>query len=191
MTHTAHPWLRSGQQLSRAGWAASLAHQHAVAMARHARAVQAAQAWPAPPDDAAADDDRCAGAGRPWRCAVVDWPGRLADPGGPPEAGRMPDRAGSSPGPPVPARARRAASDPLQARMAEPTRTAHARLVPARHLHPVMAVQAVRGQRPSRPAHQRRLRAVAAAAAAATDRWRHTAPAFAPDQRSIRPSLSI
>ena len=55
-----HTALRSWQQHSRAGLAASLVHQPALARTHHAQAVQLAQALLALPDGEVSDDDRCA-----------------------------------------------------------------------------------------------------------------------------------
>ena len=122
MTDAMHTALRSWQQHSRAGLAASLVHQPALARTHHAQAVQLAQALLALPDGEVSDDDRCA--------AFVVGHLNLAD--------ALTEMA-------LPTQARQCLLDAfaqLQAWAGEPARPAGAPVHAGRHLHHLLAALA-------------------------------------------------
>ena len=131
MTGDPHTLLRSWQQHSRAGLAASLAHQPALALVHHTRAVQDARSLLALPDGEVADDDRCAafvvGHLNLAECqAELDWPA---------QARHCLDAAAA-----------------LQAWMAEAGRAAGVPLLAGRHLHQLLAALALLPALPTLPA---------------------------------------
>ena len=128
-----HTALRSWQQHSRAGLAASLAHQPALALVHHTRAVQDARSLLALPDGEVADDDRCAafvvGHLNLAECqAELDWPAQARH--------CLLDAAAA-----------------LQAWMAESGRAADVPLLAGRHLHQLLAALALLPALPTPATH--------------------------------------
>ena len=130
MKEAANTLLRRWQQHSRAGLAASLAHQPALALAHHTQAVQVAHALLAEADVAdVADDDRCA--------AFVVGHLNLAD--------SLADLD-------MPTQARECllgAAAALQTWLGEPARAASAPLLAGRHLHHLLAALALLPTQPA------------------------------------------
>ena len=131
MTGAPHALLRSWQQHSRAGLAASLAHQPALALVHHTRAVQDARSLLALPDGEVADDDRCAafvvGHLNLAECqAELDWPAQARH--------CLLDAAAA-----------------LHAWMAEAGRAADVPLLAGRHLHQLLAALALLPALPALP----------------------------------------
>ena len=127
----ANPLLRSWQQHSRAGLAASLAHQPALALAHHTQAVQVAHALLALPKGDVADVTNAADAADDDRCAAF-------------VVGHL-NLADSLADLDMPAQARECLLDAaaaLQAWLGEPARATGAPWLASRHLHHLLAALA-------------------------------------------------